>query len=100
MSQIYDEKRTFMRMTVDSPVRFTVDGETAPREGIARDLSAIGISITTGDPVAAGASVLITLPSASAMVAPLRVRGEVLRCSQMADNSYELGIGIKEHLPS
>ena len=98
MSREYEEKRTFMRMTVECPVTFEVVGSGEPLQGTARDLSAIGMLIDSSQSVEVGAQVEMTMAPKNSLVPPLRARGTVLRVTPNGERSYEIGVEIKEHL--
>ena len=98
MTHDYDEKRTFYRMTVDSPMTFKVEGEAQPHHGVAKDLSAIGILIVSEHEPPVGATVELSMSTENSLVPPLRARGEVLRVKPLNGSSHEIAVRIDEHL--
>lgn len=98
MSHDYDEKRTFYRMTVDSPMTFRVNGDEQAHHGLAKDLSAIGILFVSEHDAPVGATVEVSMTTSNSLVPPLRARGEVLRVKPLDGRQYEIGVRIDEHL--
>ena len=98
MSHDYDEKRTFYRMTLDSPMTFKVAGEEQAHHGVAKDLSAIGMLIVSEYDAPAGAAVEVSMSTENSLVPPLRARGEILRVKPLNGASYEIAVRIDEHL--
>ena len=98
MSHEYEEKRTFYRMGLDSPMTFRVDGSNDTYHGVAKDLSAIGMLFVSEQEAPVGATVELSMTTSNSLVPPLRARGEVLRVKAVNGSGYEIGVRIDEHL--
>lgn len=96
----YSEKRDFKRMEVECPMTFRLQGEGNLYQGMARDLSASGLSILSAQEVAEGSLLEIHLQPEKSIVPPLQAVCEVMRLSSPAPGQFELGVRIVEMLPA
>ncbi len=92
----FSEKRDFIRMGVDCPATFEIEGEAGTFSGIARDLSASGLKLLTEKEIAVATILNIRILSENEMIEPLQAVVEVVRSSGPVGNKYELGVCIKE----
>ena len=92
----FSEKRDFIRMGVECPSTFEIDGETGTHEGIACDLSASGLKIVTENDIAIGTILNIRILPEKSLITPLHAVVEVVWSRAIADNKYELGASVKE----
>lgn len=92
----YSEKRDFGRMGVECGMTFQVEGKDETHNGIARNLSASGLLITTDREVPVGTLLYVCIKPEKAIVPPLEASVEVLRVESPVAGSYELGVSIKE----
>ena len=93
----FSEKRDFIRLGVECPATFEIDGETGRSySGIACDLSASGLKIMTEKEIAVGTILNIKILPEKALIAPLHAVVEVVWSSGLVDGKYELGASIKE----
>lgn len=95
----YSEKRDFMRMAVECPMTFRIQGESTLYQATARDLSASGLLILCQQEVAEGALLVVSVQPEQSLVPPLQAVCEVMRVSSPAPGQFELGVKINEMLP-
>lgn len=95
----YEEKRNFVRMGVDCPATYRIDGDTTSHHAIATDLSATGLQLVCADAVGVGSLVMVEIIPEQAIVPPLQARTEVVRCNENGNGGYQLGLKIVEMLP-
>ena len=95
----YDEKRQFTRMEVDCPALIRIDGEAASHHAVVKDLSATGLQLSCADALPVGAKVEVEMTPEKQIVPPLQAKAEVLRCDEMAEGGYLVGVQILEMLP-
>lgn len=95
----YSEKRDFMRMAVECPMTFRVQGESQEYQAIARDLSASGLLILCQHEVAEGCVLEINVQPEKPIVPPLQAICEVMRVSSSSPGRYELGVRINTIMP-
>lgn len=95
---VYDDKRNFYRMMLNSEVTVTVIDEEANTKLLAtcRDLSATGVAIELPHPLEIGTLVKVSVESANNTVASLDVSGKVVRVTEEGPECYLLGINITE----
>jgi len=92
----YSEKRDFIRMGVECPATFEIEGESGSYSGNARDLSASGLKIVSEKAVAVGTTLNIQILPEQAIIAPLHAVVEVVWINGPVANQFELGVSIKE----
>ncbi|WP_407310906.1 PilZ domain-containing protein [Pseudomonas sp. nanlin1] len=98
MSQIdrdYEEKRDFIRMTVDAKVTVEFNGQTLP--GICRDLSSNGMQVTleTQTPAAADDVLIVHMASSHPTLKDLRAEAKVVRVGADPETGNQvLGLSI------
>lgn len=90
--QDYSEKRDFKRMQVEATALLKLPslGETLTVQ--CHDLSSQGMQATVPQPVAVGALVEVSIPSALSHLPGLQAIGSVVRCSAGQAGRYILGI--------
>lgn len=93
----YEEKRDHRRMGIDSPMRFTVVDTGEVHDGIARDLSANGMLIECGVPIAVGAMLEINVTPERTVVAPLEAVAEVVRVESAGPDRFNVGVAIRSY---
>ncbi len=94
-----DEKRDFARMGLECAASFRVDGEEGSYNGVVMDLSAIGMRLVCSSALPVGVRLELEMTPEKAIVPPLQVKAEVLRCEKDGQGSYQLGLAIVEILP-
>jgi len=90
-----DEKRDYIRMEMDCPMTFCVQGEGERHQGTARDLSSSGLSILTEHTVPVGTMLEVNVTPGQQLVPPLEAVVEVVRVQQ-AGTGVELGTVIRK----
>jgi hypothetical protein len=90
----YLEKRDFIRMAVECPMTFCIQGESEIHHGTAKDLSSSGMSIVCRKEVAEGAVVEVNIQPEKTIVPPLQATCEVVRVSNTGPEEFELGLKI------
>lgn len=95
---VYDDKRNFYRMMLNSEVTVTVIDEEANAKILAtcRDLSATGIAFELTHPIEKGTLVKVDVESSTSSVASLHVAGKVVRVTEEGPECYLIGVNITE----
>jgi hypothetical protein len=95
--RIYDEKRNFIRMKVDTVVSFTrLDGKER-YEGRCRNLSGAGMLLETDKKLTIGDRLKVTVPSERPNFAPLDAIVEVVRVDPIPSlHKFMLGLVIRQ----
>ncbi len=96
----FSEKRDFQRMQLECPMTFSIKGDDIVHQGIAKNLSASGLSVICSVEVAEGAEIDITLAPEEAIVPPLHASCTVNRVDNPEAGKYELGVQIKQIHPN
>ena len=91
-SRNYDEKRDFMRMTVDCRVDFK-DTNGRDHQGRAINLSGGGLLFITDAPLTLGAELQLSVKPDAPVIQPLDVVGKVVRVDRV-DGKFEVGVNI------
>lgn len=91
---INEDKRRFMRMSVDAVAKLTELESGKVHQGVCHDLSATGLSVTVSDPIEANSTVDIFIDSSGDMIQPLSAHATVIRCSQEQDDQWVVGLEI------
>jgi hypothetical protein len=92
----YAEKRDFIRMGVECPTTFEIEGGSGKFTGLSRDLSASGLKLVTEKEVAVGTILNLQVLPEQAIIAPLHAVVEVVWVTGPVNNKYELGVSIRE----
>lgn len=90
----HDDRRNFYRMMINAEVTLRRAGNPMPLIGTCLDLSATGLGVSLGEPLALGDEVHAKLASQNNGVPPLEAEAKVIRCEQQAPGSYVLGLEI------
>ncbi len=96
----FSEKRDFQRMELECPMTFSIKGDKTAHQGIAKNLSASGLSVICSVEVAEGAKIDITLAPEEAIVPPLHASCTVTRVDNPEAGKFELGVQINQIHPS
>ena len=94
----YSEKRDFIRMAVGATMSFKVRGSGEHVAGVAKDLSASGLSIICDKALSLGDVLEVNVTPEHSVVPPLDALVEVVRVDDLGDGSYELGTSIVEFI--
>jgi len=80
VDEVYDEKRGFVRMTVDTLVTFNLKGKgDTAYHGTSQNLSATGLSMTTETGMTIGDDVELIMNSSDNKFPPFVAEGTVVR---------------------
>ena len=94
-----DDKRSFIRMSIESAVSFTRPGSTEEHSGKTVDLSATGLRFITKTPVKVGEILDITVKPGVAITPPLDVTMAVVRVVETEDGQYDVAGVTKTNAP-
>ena len=96
-NQAYSEKRSFLRMKIDTPVevKLTAEGETL--DGVCQNLSGSGLSIAVDSALPLGTEIEVTLASEHGHHPMLKAKAKVIRASENG-SGHILGLEILEML--
>ncbi|QEP43422.1 PilZ domain-containing protein [Ectothiorhodospiraceae bacterium BW-2] len=95
----FTEKRDFIRMGVECPTTYQLEGDPNHYLATTLDLSATGIRLMTDNPLSPGTRLTIHLQPEKMIVPPLKAVVEVIRCDSVAQG-YDIGANIIEMLPT
>lgn len=92
----YSEKRNYQRMALECPMTFTITGDKSKtvHQGIAKNLSASGLSVICSEEVKEGSALEINVEPEQAIVPPLLASCEVTRLDTLESGKFELGLRI------
>ena len=99
LSQISSsEKRSFIRLKIDTIVTFTITGGSSERyQGRCKNISGAGLLIETEKKLRVGDKLLVTVPTESAEFSNLNTSVEVIRCTNIqGQHKFEAGLVIKK----
>ena len=94
----YSEKRNFIRMQVNTPVKVNLAGEEFSYEGICRDLSGGGMLLTIEHEIPLNTELKVTVISEHGHSPMLEANCSVARLEPGPDSSYLLGLEIQQVL--
>jgi hypothetical protein len=97
VDEVYDEKRGFVRMPVDTIVTFTIKGKGDEKyHGTSQNLSASGLYMTTADPVELGDEIELIMNSSDQRYPPFVAEGEVIRCTidELDKHLYHVSVSL------
>lgn len=94
----FDEKRDFIRMTVESPMRIEVDGQPSIA-CTCKDLSSTGVRFVLEHEMCKNQQARIIIPSNRHHLPPLHAIIRIIRCVQKS-RGYEYGARIISILDS
>lgn len=97
--KLYDEKRQFVRMRIETLVHFTIHGQSEPvYYGTSHDLSATGLYMTTEVELEPDTEIEIIMNSEGKMLPPFVAHGVVKRCiaDEKTPNLNHISIELTE----
>ncbi len=94
----YSEKRDFLRMNMECPARFRVDGASRVEKALVQNLSGSGILLLTDQPVEDGSRLAVEVLPGKTITPPLSAYVSVLRCSPSEDGNYSVACTIERVL--
>lgn len=89
------EKRDFIRMKIDTPLRAQINGEGIAAEGLCHELSGGGMQLATEHSLAPGTEVEVIISPEYGHTPTLRTRARVVR-TQVDVNINRVGLEILE----
>lgn len=95
---LYEDKRNFFRMLVNAEAQLVILDSEAGRkiDGVCRDLSASGMSIEIDEPLEVTTEVKVRIDASNNSVPPLDALARVVRCSEVEEKEYLLGLEVLE----
>jgi hypothetical protein len=99
IDEVYEEKRGFVRMRIDTLVTFTIKGkDDKAYHGTSQNLSATGLYMTTEDAIELGAEVELVMNSGNEKLPPFVAEGSVVRCiaDEIDSNLYHVSVSLSE----
>ncbi|MFT7234616.1 MAG: hypothetical protein ACI9QV_000179 [Methylophagaceae bacterium] len=95
IDDVHSEKRSFVRMHVDTLVTFNIKGKTdGTYHGTSQNLSATGLYLITEDAVKLGDEVELIMNSSNQKLPPFVAEGTVMRCNVDEQNSSLFHVSI------
>ncbi len=91
----YDEKRSFMRMQVETKLSFSVQGKPSViHQGFSRDLSATGLLMSSDFAPQQGDRIEISIETKNERYEPFTAHGSVIRVetSELASQRYMISV--------
>jgi len=99
MPREYDEKRDFIRVSVDCPVRFRADDAAEDEIGKVRNLSGRGMMFIAERELPMEASLEVKIQPENRLTPPLHARVRVVRVARpRRGEGFEIGAVIQEML--
>ena len=97
MPREYDEKRDFIRVSIDCPIRFKVDGLGPEEVGKVKNLSGRGLMFVTALELELESSVEIRISPENDLTPPLHARVRIVRVAPpRRGEGFEIGAVIQE----
>jgi len=93
-SRAYEEKRSFIRMKIDTMITFTIEGKKHPQryEGRCKNISGAGLLLETSKKIEVGDKLNIIIPSENKDLLNLNATVEIIRVTPFPEqHRYELG---------
>ena len=91
----YDEKRNFMRMTMNCDISFKLAESDQQHQGHCTTLSHTGISFIADHSLETGKSLEINVSPENAITPPMTAFIEIVRCSKRQEGDFEIAGNIK-----
>lgn len=98
LNREYSEKRSFIRMKVNTPIQVSLDGGTRVIEGICQDLSGGGLLLTIDEELAIDTELKVSVNSPVGHAPMLEARCTVARVKPGPKDIYLVGLEIQEVL--
>lgn len=89
----YEEKRNFIRMTMNASAVLTINGEKTV-DVTCIDLSAGGMSVKADQPIPVGTDIHVNIASPNEQFSAMDAEGTIIRCDQTEENDYEMGVEL------
>ncbi|MCX4186792.1 PilZ domain-containing protein [Methylophaga sp. OBS4] len=98
-SHDYEEKRSFVRMQIETQVTYSIKGENGiTHHGISHDLSATGLLMSSDYAPAEGNELQVIMNTESERFPPFVAIGTVLRVEQdeLRPDRYQISVALKQ----
>ncbi len=79
---LHEDKRSFRRVSLDTPATITSPEQPAARDVLLKDLSAGGALLWADEPLAEGSELILTVSPENPITPPLTARLKVVRCER------------------
>jgi len=89
----YEEKRNFIRMTMNSNATLSIEGGKSLKASC-HELCATGMTLIAPQAVAIGSAVQIDIVSLNEQFQSMTADGTVLRCTALDTGEYDLGLEL------
>lgn len=97
IERTYEEKRSYIRMKVDTAIYFTMAGNADRYEGRCRDLSGAGMLIESGKKLQIAQRLNVSVPAQGPDFQSLNALVEVIRVRPYPDqHKFEYGLLIRK----
>ena len=93
-SKDYEEKRDFIRMTMNAKATITVSGDSTFDVKVI-DLSATGMHLEAEKSIPIGAEVEVNVESPNAQFQSMSAQCSVLRCLALSETKFDIGLEVK-----
>lgn len=90
----YEEKRNFIRMSMNASATLKVDGGDSI-DVTCIDLSAGGMAINAREAVAEGSTIAVSIESPNEQFKSMNATGTVVRCQALETGEFDLGVEIQ-----
>lgn len=97
VDRAFSEKRDFIRMKIDTPIRAQLTGDGFTADGVCHELSGGGMRVETQREINPGTEVEVSIASEHGHSPSLHARAKVVR-AHADQGSYFLGLEILELL--
>jgi len=99
MPREYDEKRDYMRISVDCWIEYITADSTEGRNGKVKNLSGRGMMFYTDEEIQLESSMEVTIKPDNELTPPLHARVKVVRVAKKRrGDGFEIGAVIQEML--
>lgn len=90
----YEEKRDFIRMTMDATATLTLEDGTNLAVKVV-DLSATGMHLESNRAIAVNANVVVLVESPNAQFNSMEAQCAVVRCIELSETKFDIGLEVK-----
>ncbi|GAB4268125.1 MAG: PilZ domain-containing protein [Methylomicrobium sp.] len=91
----YDEKRNYIRMTVDCELTYRLAGSDDTYQGVCTSISGSGVSFLAEQSFDPGKALEVSITPKSSITPPMTAYIEVVRTTKQDDGRYEIAAAIK-----
>jgi hypothetical protein len=91
----YEEKRDFVRMRVNTPVNYSLNGTDVIHQGNSMDLSATGLFMETEFKPEVGDQIEVIMNPSSDKLPPFLAQGKVVRVDISSDKAHHFNVSVE-----